>query len=270
MTLSMAAYFVLSGIGARWSAGLEGKATIEFSAVDKDGIAIEQDIMQKNMSEAAEFLQNHPAIEAITVLDKEAVQEMLSEWLGDASTTDAIPLPGLIRVDFKSDVILNIPDIEARLNTISPYIRLDQHQDWLSHVLQFTGALQFFASLLIGIVTLITIVAISGAVKSRIAIHHEDVSLLHLIGATDMYIMHQFQNHMTKLTLKGALFGLLIGGMCLMFIGGIVANMQINLIPDFSFSIGHFFVLCLLPALLAGIAYITARITVLRSLAKMP
>ena len=270
MTLSMAAYFALSGMGERWSAGLEGKATIEFSAIDKNGDAIESEALQNHINEAAVFLQNHPAVETITILDKKAVQDMLSEWLGDAPTTDAIPLPGLIRVDFKTNTILNIPDIEARLNTISPHIRLDQHQDWLSQVLQFTGALQFFASLLIGVVALITIVAISGAVKSRIAIHREDVSLLHLIGATDMYIMQQFQNHMTKLTLKGALLGLICGGLCLLLIGSIVSNMQINLIPNFSFSIGHFLILCLLPALLAGLAYITARITVLRSLAKMP
>ena len=111
---------------------------------------------------------------------------------------------------------------------------------------------------------------LAGAVRSRMAVHREEVKLLHLMGASDNYISKQFQRHSLILAIQGSLLGLVLGGLSLKTIGWIGGEMDVNLLPGFALGPAHVIALLCLPVVIAAIAIITTRETVLKVLSQMP
>ena len=160
--------------------------------------------------------------------------------------------------------------LARRLKDIAPQARLDTHENWLSDVLRFTGALNFAALLVTLVIGITTVVAVGGAVQSRMAIYREELELLHLMGASDNYISKQLQRYIFIVALQGAAIGTAVGAVILMIIGFLAGRMDISLIPDFSLSVAQIIMLLLLAPLIAFLGMHTARHTVLRALALMP
>ena len=268
--MAFAAYFVLSAMADRWTSGLENKATVEIPAHTVDGDPVESNQITAFTQSALLVLKNNIAVQDAAIMQKDDIQKLVSPWLGDNANLNDIPLPGLISVSFKDSAQPDIPAIEKELHEISSLIRIDTHQSWLHDVLRFTGALKFGSVLLLSIIGMITISAVAGAVKSRIAVHKDEVELLHLIGATDHYITGQFQKHTAFMTLQSAGAGTLAGLIALFLIGKIAGSMDMALLPDFSMHTGHHITLLLLPLFITGLSAFTARITVLHALRRMP
>lgn len=181
-----------------------------------------------------------------------------------------MPLPGLISVDMITMNDRLLEEMQTEIAAIAPNIVLDRHESWLGDILRLTGALQFatiFITLMIGATT---VIAIAGAVKSRIAIHRKDVELLHLMGASDRYISRQFQRHALILALQGAVAGTVGGALILMGVSLFAGDTASALLPEFTLTMVHIFTLILLPAFACLIAGVTAKYTVLRELALMP
>ncbi len=268
--LGVASIFALSAMTDRWSSGLENKATIEIPAKDKNGTILDQSKMDGLSDKVFTFLQNHPAIESVETMDKEEIIALVAPWLGEGLSFDNIPLPAILTVSFKKDVTFDVSSLENKLQSFASQIRLDTHESWLKDVLRFTGALNFAAILITIVIGITTIIAVAGAVQSRMTIYYEELELLHLMGAADSYISRQLQRYMLFLSLQGALIGTAIGGAILFLIGLFAGKMDISLIPDFQLSAGQILLLIILPFLVALIGMVTARQTVLRVLAKMP
>lgn len=267
---AFASSFVLSAMTERWSSGLQNKATIEFPTQDLDGNIIDRQAIEDNMAKAALFLRNQPAIESVSILSEADVQKLVSPWLGDSPQLNDFPLPGLLSLTFVDRETLNIEAVERELAAIQETARIDTHQSWLENVLQFTGALQFAAYILIFIVVGITIVAVAGAVSARIAVHAEQVELLHLIGASDGYIIKQFQKHTFLLSLIASVIGMLLGVVALFIIGWITGKIEVSLLPDFSMTVSQKLIVVAMPIFISVLATGTARFTVLHALKKMP
>lgn len=268
--LGLAFSFTLSEMTNRWSAGLENKASIEIPAQDINGAILPQETVNILTSDVSTFLKNHPAIESVEIMSVEEIAELVSPWLGENLTFDNVPLPGIISIGFKEDIEFDMKAIETRLKKIAPQAILDTHESWLKDILKFTGALNFAAVLITLVIGVTTIIAITGAVQSRMAIYHEELQLLHLMGAEDSYISRQLQRYMLILSFQGALIGTIFGGLALTIIGWLAGKMDISLLPDFTLSGAQILTLLSLPILIAFVSMFTARQTVLRVLVKMP
>lgn len=268
--MAFAAFFVLSAMADRWTSGLENKATVEIPAHNTDGDPIEREQIAQFAKTILVILRNNPAVQNARIMKKEDIQKLVSPWLGENTNLNDIPLPGLISVSFKETVKPDIPALERELRSVTTLARIDTHQSWLTDVLRFTGALKFGSILLLSVIGLITISAVAGAVKSRIAVHKDEVELLHLIGATDHYITGQFQKHTAFMTLQSAAAGTLAGLIALFIIGKIAGSMDMALLPDFSMNTGHHLTLLALPLFITALSTGTARITVLHALRRMP
>lgn len=266
--LSFAGAFTLSALQQLWSAGLENKLTVEVPVQNADGTLISASEKTEVLERAQSALSDRPDIVAAEITPEEKLEAMLSPWLGQGTGMGEIPLPGLISVTVKDNA--DIAAIENTLKEISPALRVETHQSWLSDALRFTGALQFAAVILIAVVVLTTIVAVAGAVQSRLATFREEVELLHLIGAGDTYIVRQFERHTFLLSLRSALMGLACG-LALMFVmGWIAGRLDAVILPDFSLNLFQLGLLFLLPLGISILGTATARLTVLRSLSRMP
>ena len=268
--LALSGSFVLSEIKQRWSSGLENKATVEIAASDSNGIILGPESMEKLSDQTEKFLQSHPVIENVEKMPQSDIIALVAPWLGEDLAFDQIPLPIIFTVSFKDDVRFDIETITDRLASISPNVRLDTHESWLNDVLRFAGALKFAAIMITLIIGITTVVSVAGSVQARMAIYHEELELLHLMGAGDHYISNQLQRYMLILCFKGAAIGALAGGFVLLIISWISGHMDISLLPDFSLSGFQFLTLVILPCLVALLGMFTARQTVLRVLEQMP
>ena len=268
--LALSASFALSAMTDRWSGGLQDKVSVEIPAADSGGDIISPELVKSMTADAAEILRDQKDVESADVTEESEIRELLSPWLGTDMAMDSIPVPGLISVTFREGSEPDFKELELRLREVAPQARIDTHESWLADVARFTGALQFAAALLTFIIGLTTLVAVAGAVRSKLSENKEELELLHLMGASDSYIASQIQRHTLILSFQGGVMGVVAGAVVLFAISMVAGQMGVNLVPDFSLSIIQQGLLILMPLPIALLAMMTARYTVLRVLTKMP
>ncbi len=264
------ASMTLSSMTQSWSSGLENKLTIEILAENPDGSLRSDDEIASLARQTKDILDQNIYIESAEILSAEQVQELIEPWLGSGLALDDIPLPGLISTQLNQSGPQVMQSLQQDLASVTNAVRLDTHESWLSDLLSFTRALQFTSVFIMIVIAVTTITAVAGAVLSRIAIHRDDVELLHLMGANDLYITRQFQRHALILALQGTAIGTLAGFITLIAIGLFLGDLSSSLLPSFSVGIGQVLILTALPLVICTIAAVTARFTVLRALALMP
>lgn len=270
--LAISAFFVLGAMTERWTSGLEDKITIEIPAETADGLLLKQDELALLSQTTTSILATHPFVKTYHVMTLAEIQELVEPWLGESTLDpEQIPLPGLISVEMKPDTPREtIQSLTEKISVAAPGVRLDTHETWLKDVLRFTGALQFSATLLIIVIGFTTVIAVAGAVRARLAVHRADVELLHLMGAADQYISRQFQRHSLLLGLTGGAAGTIAGIIALLLVGWLSGEMNVNLLPEYHVSFLQVITIILLPLIIAALATVTARQTVLRELSGMP
>ena len=268
--LALASSFALSAMTSRWSSGLENKVTVEIPAENKAGKILPREEITELTTAANNILKSHPSVHQTSVMTEEEIGKLIEPWLGDNLLLSKVPLPGLISVELVDGSPKTVKLLESKIQVIAPQARIDMHEQWLNDLLKFTGALQFAAAILSIVIGFTTITAVAGGVRSRMAVHHEEVELLHLMGAHDSYISKQFQRHSMILAAQGALIGMFIGLIVLFVIRWLSGEMGVNLLPNFTLSTIQISTILALPALIAIIATVTARQTVLKVLTQMP
>ncbi len=270
--LAISAFFALGAMSERWASGLEDKMTVEIPAQTAEGLLLKPDEVAQIAEAAASVLQIHPAVESHHVMTPDEIHELVKPWLGDMQVgNDQMPLPGLISLTLKPDTPRDsVKALADKISAAAPGARLDTHETWLKDVLRFTGALQFAATLLLAVIGVTTVIAVAGAVRARLAVHRADVELLHLMGAADRYISGQFQRHSLLLGLAGGAIGTFAGLIALLIIGWISGEMDVNLLPEYTLSAKQIILTLLLPLVIAALATVTARRTVMRALVEMP
>lgn len=267
--MALVATMFLGGVSRHWSSGLENRLTIEIPALKEDGSIREASEIEQLAQKVSAQLEQNPNIREHEVLGKEAINALVSPWLGDDVVLDDIPLPGLVSVHMQIGGEDKLREIETGLKNISPDIRIDTHESWLGDILRLAGTLKLSAFITTLIIGLTTVTAIAGAIRSRMAEHKADIELLHLMGASDLYITKQLQRHAVVLTLKGSAAGLFGGAVVLLFLS-LIGHSSSGLLPGLSLSATQMVFLALLPFLASAIASYTARFTVLRVLGQMP
>ena len=268
--LSLSGTIAIDTMTNRWSSGLENKVTIEIAVETKKGHILSQETIAQETLALYKMLSQHPDVKSANVLNHEDIQELLSPWLGDDMSLKDLPLPGLIAVELRNIDEKGMKALTEEIEKISNYAQLETHREWLSDLINFTNILQMLALIITLIISGITIVAISYAIRTRLILHRNEVILLHHMGASDNYITKQFRNHAILLSFKGGLIGTGVGLLTTFILTLLSRNSGTDLIPVINIGAYGIVILCIVPLLICIIAVITSHLTVLRSLAKMP
>lgn len=272
--MALAFSFSLGGLVERWSSGLENKLTIEIPAENAKGKIRESKDVQALAEKVSEALKENKALHSVEILDKEDIGALLEPWLGagftDNSVIADIPIPALISAEIVKNTTLDLDVLKYELAKIVPNIVLDQHEDWLGDLLRFTGSLQLSAAVVVFIIVFTTLIAVAGAIRSRMAEYKDDVELLHLMGARDEYITKQFQRHARLMGLQGGAIGVGLGFLAMLAISGVFGNMEDSALPELKLSVLHYAILLFVPVFMCVVTSFGARYTVLRVLARMP
>ncbi len=276
--LAVGSAMVVDRLSAAWQSGLTGNLTIEVPFTDDVGVAARSEVLDQ----VIDLLSATPGVAGTTLLDDREIARLLEPWLGPEASELDIPLPAMIAVTLREDADIDIAQLQQDLAAVQPGARVDAHADWIGDALGFMRGLKLLALLLTALVLGATAITIIFVTRTGLSIHRGVIEVVHLIGAPDAYIANQFQAQSLRLGLVGGIVGTLLAAATLIgadhllrlagpglgSAAGMGEENAVGLTLDLHLLPWQWGVLALLPLATAFIAMVTARWTVLRSLAR--
>jgi cell division transport system permease protein len=272
ITLTLAVNIGLAAVAKEWVTGLSGSLTVEIPPpIAAEGQTSVSAAQQKAFEAKAEKIlwlaKQHPAVAESHALTKDEIRSLIEPWFGE-EVSDELPLPALI--DLKLAAEADTTKLQQDIRDLIPEANIDTHTDTLDDVNMLLRTARIFVLLLTTVILFLAIATISGIVKSKCAIHQQEVETLHLLGASDEYIAQQFRQHTLQGTLKGAAGGVACMIFTILVIGAATRTIDAALLPHLKLTPLHWGMLILAPVLMgAVIAHVTAQVTVMRTLAKL-
>ena len=217
-------------------------------------------------------LEKTSGVETVTPITQTQMETLLKPWLGNDFEMGDLPVPMIFDVktavkDGKTSV--NMSALRDSLKKIDSAIRVEDRGPWVSHMVRAMGLLQA----LVLIVAMLLIACVLGMVvlvaRTNLRLHFKAVSLLHMFGATDDYILRQFQWNNAWLTARGAFAG--AAAAALIYIGAVIASVRLEspVIPAISMTPLQGVMFVALPIFTAMIALVATRLTVQKMLENM-
>jgi cell division transport system permease protein len=246
----------------RWDQGLSGQMTVQ--------VPFSESPADKSAEEILAVLRGTAGILEAEILGADEVARLLEPWLGSGAAYQDLPMPILITVRVDPAAPPDMSPLRRRLTQIAPGTVLDDHQSWLGKLLDVARSVQLVAILVVGLVGASAVTMVIFATRMGLSVHGRVIELLHLIGAQDSYVARQFQAHALRLALRGGVLGLLLAVLTVVVVANLLGRGDVLGIPELTPLSIEWSLLPLLPLVVAVIAMITARLTVLRTLGRMP
>ena len=261
-SLALIGLFSINSAISDWSGAISGNLTVEI-AYDKNGD------MDQRAEDAVAFLKTVPGINEVRTITKAETAELLEPFLGRADVIENLPLPRLVEVTVSENSALDLLATANQLENTVPGAHLNTHRPWLDKMLLLARSIQFLAAAIMFLISMVTIVIIVFAARTGMVMHHDIIEVLHLIGARDGYIARQFQDYFARLSLFGAVPGLIIAIIVMQFFTYLASRLEAGLIQPPSMVLEGWLALALLPLLVAILTTVTVRWIVLSSLKRM-
>ena len=228
------------------------------------------DLGSKQQASLERILSQTKGVEEVRKVSEAQVNEILSPWFGqNTNLLDVLNVPRILEIKLDEHESFDIAALQKRLATQYPTLKLDNHERWLDHYLNFILILQVGAYLLAFLVVLATTVIIIFTSKTALKLHLNAIKLLHSVGAEDDYIARQFQFNAFLLGMRGGLIGVAIAAALFFAVGISINELNAALLPNFPITLTHLTVWLLLPPLTGLLALVVARKTVLAMLRQM-
>jgi cell division transport system permease protein len=261
--LSIAGMFVLADAAHTLDRGIEDTITIQVPAGDN------QRADEDRIAGAIAMLKQMPGIASAEALPRERVVQLLEPWLGTAARSSEIPLPWVIdvRVDRQ-----NAPKAEMISALLMPYIagvQVDDHGVWLRSLLRAVHSVEWIAIIVVVLIAVVTAATVVFTTRAGMGLHRDTIEVMHFVGAHDTYIARQFAIRASILGLKGSVIGVALAGPALLILTLLMGNLGFGLLPEIHLSAGVWVTIVALIPIAAAVAMVTARATVMKSLARM-
>jgi len=205
-TLISAGGIVISNSLANWQRGVSASLTVQIPTYDKQGLP-RGDAVTQDVEQTLTLLRTTPGIIGASPLNNAEMAELMSPWLGtDASITE-LPLPKLIDVTVDTSNKPDLEQLKANLNAAVPEAILDSHRIWLDDLINLSGGLlDLIAFVLLMLLATVAITVIY-TTKSSLSIQRSIISLVHMMGAKDLYITLKYSVYSFKYAFWGSVTG---------------------------------------------------------------
>jgi cell division transport system permease protein len=264
--LALASAFAVNLAIGDWRADITGELTIEVPTGEASG----PEARAARIDQVMAALAGVEGIAGLSIIGPAEVERLLEPWLGPDAAIADLPLPDLVAVTLDPGAAPDFALLESRLQAAAPGAQLDDHRAWISRL----DRLGLLVELLTGAIVLLVAGAAALAVvfvtRTGLDIHRQTVDLVHLLGARDQYIARLFERHALAFGFVGGILGLAAAVATISAIGLAVGRLAAGLLPAVTLGLGHWLALAALPLIAGAIAMLTARVTVLRTLAKGP
>lgn len=265
--LALASAIVVHQLVARWDTGLSGQLTVEVPLADLEASARER---QVKIDRVLTLLRGTPGVTGAMHYQPAEIAQLLEPWLGSGIADQNLPLPAMIAVTVDPAQPPDLAALGRALQRAVPGTLLDDHQRWLGNLLDLARSLQLVAAVILVLVGAAAVLAVAFVARAGLAMHGPAIELLHLMGARDAYIARQFQRHALRLGLRGGVIGTVLALATILPVGYLIERSQDGMLPGLSWSLPEWGTLALLPVATALVTMVTARLTVLGTLARMP
>ncbi len=260
--LALAGALALDAAMSRWGQGLRGVITVQIPAPEGGQGAA-------GRAAALEVLGATPGVVQATALTRDQLAALLEPWLGPGNLSPELPIPDLIDVRLAPDAELDLEALARRLEAAAPGAQLDDHKLWLDKVIRLSRWIQLLAAAVVLLIAAAGMAIVVFTTRAGLAVHHDVIEVLHLIGAWDSYIARQFQTHALMLGLRGGFMGLALAALTLFVLSRAAATLEGAFLPALSLGAGGWAALAAMPLIAGLIATLTARATVMRALQRM-
>ena len=211
-----------------------------------------------------------PGITGVRPVPASEARALLIPWLGEEVVDSGLPIPALIDVELAADARIDANLLATRLSQSVPGTTVDDHRAWLSALINLGRTVEILAFVILGLIASAAIVAVIFTTRSGLAVHAAIIELLHQMGAHDTYIAGQFQFQAMMLTLRGGIAGAAAAALVLLVFAWVGQGIDAAFLPPVTLTITEWLALMIVPAGAVAIAMLTARLTVLRALARLP
>jgi cell division transport system permease protein len=252
----------LSDTLSRWDASLSSALTVQLPA----------DASQPRIETVLGALRQTNGVVSARLLQSDETAKLLEPWLGKSVPITDLPLPHLIDVQIDPRATIDFATLSKQLSTIIPNAQLDNSRSWVAGIREFALRVEGVITAGVVVVTALIVTIIVFAARIGLAIHRTVIELLHLLGAQDAYIARQFQVHALALGLRGGIIGAAAAALTIVILGPAGHLLELP-VPVAAYGIlgWRIWALLVVSGLAAGgVAMVTARVTVLRQLARMP
>jgi cell division transport system permease protein len=252
-----------------WDRGLSGTLTIELPPAPADGKG------DGGLANAVKTIKATAGVISVQPLSRDAVAKLLEPWLGPTMPPEELALPRLIDVRIDTARGADLDGLRAALAKAAPNAVLDAHRWWCERLAALNRAAQATALGIVALIGAAAVLTVIFTTRTGLAVHRDVIELLHLMGARDSYIAAQFQYQALRLGLGGGVIGL---GLALATLFGLghasdaaaVFGERSLPLPSLGLALLDWVALPLLPVAAAILAMVTARVTVLGALSRMP
>ncbi len=263
-TLALAVNLGLNAVTQSWVSGLTGSLTVEIKPPVTDD---QQSASAETVKKVLWMAKQHPSVEKSRALSRDEILGLLRPWLGDKAP-ESLPLPAIIDIKLKEGA--DTASLIADIKKVAPAAAVDSHTDTLDDVKTLVATARMFVLLLTGVIILLTAASIAGIVRSKLAIHAQEVETLHLVGASDEYIARQFRHHTLKGALKGAVAGVICMVLSILGVSYMTHTIDTAIFPHIRLMPLEWILIAAAPVLAGSlIAHFTAQRTVMRELSRL-
>jgi cell division transport system permease protein len=265
--LALAGTFALDGTVQQWSDSLRGALTVQLPGVAQ---APEGDEAQARIDAAVGLLIEIPGVLSATALPHEQSQALLEPWLGAGDLPADLPIPIIIDVSVDAGARINYEQLGQRLEEVVPGARINDNGVFLARLVTLARVVQLVGIVVVFIVAVAAVSIVVFATRAGMTSHRDTIELLHLIGARDNYIARRFVTHALSYGLAGGILGLVLAALTLGALALAAQGVDQTLLPRLSLDLTAWIALLCVPLASAVIAMVTARMTVLRALRRLP
>lgn len=210
LTVFALALSLASGrLATQWANELARSATLRISApVDQ---------MSAQTQAALKILDQTPGIASARALDGDEQAALLAPWFGLDVQLEDLPVPQLIEI-IAAEPSYDVQGLTLRLSTEVPGAVLDDHTRWRAPLVDAANSLRRLGWISIVLIGGAMAAMITLAAQSSLAANAQVIEVLRLVGARDRYIAGAFVRRFTIRALIGAVVGVALGMLGVLFL----------------------------------------------------
>jgi cell division transport system permease protein len=266
--LALGASLISERAALGWRAGLSDKLTVQVLVPEQGDIRAE---LERQTNAALAVLQAAPGIAHAALLSDKDTMALIEPFIGGDKLIDDLPLPRLIDADVSPGASVDLPALTARLKSAAPNAILDDHSRWIARLKGISDTVIWAAYGILFLIAIATAATVSFATRAGLDAHHEMVALLHQMGARSGFIARAFERHYFVSALGAAAAGTVLAALCFLAAGGLeFAGIEaVPFLPPLSLKAPELPWLLTVPLVVAAIALVTTRLSVLAVLRKI-
>ena len=265
------------GFVSDWDRRLAGSLTIQIPPTLNTGDDASRAASAERRDAVLRLLKVTPGIADARPIPEADSAALLEPWLGP-ELVRTLPLPLLVDVRLAQSQPLDRESLAERLENAAPGTTLDDHARWLADAQALARSVAVTGLVVIALVSMAAVLAVVFAVRTGLGVHRNEIEVLHLIGAPDRFIARQFQRHTGRLAAVGGVIGSILTIITVIALRWTATDTTAvtgpagfaTLIASIDFGLRDWLAVIALPVAATVIATLTARASVMLSLARLP